>query len=204
MVSELLSDAIKNEDKEYSTDLVEMIRSQTEETLALLVNLVDWAKSQASQVNFQAEPINLKSISDQVLANLSTAAMLKNITIEVQVPHDTIVMADNNMLSTILRNLGTNAVKFTNPGGLIKICGERQQDEVLISIVDNGIGMTQEAQAKLFKVGTNTSTDGTANEKGTGLGLILCKDFVERHGSRIRIESESGKGSKFMFKLRSI
>jgi signal transduction histidine kinase len=133
---------------------------------------------------------------------LITAAAIKDIKLETEVAEDTIVMADSNMLSTILRNLCTNAVKFTNQGGVIKIIGEKQGDEVLISVVDNGIGMNDETQARLFKIGTNISTNGTANEKGTGLGLILCKEFVERHGSRIKIESEPGKGSKFMFKLK--
>jgi len=202
MVSELLADSVKNDDKEYSAELVEMIRVQTEETLALLVNLVDWAKSQASQVIFQPEPVDLKKLSENVHSNLITAAAIKDIKLETEVAEDTIVMADSNMLSTILRNLCTNAVKFTNQGGVIKIIGEKQGDEVLISVVDNGIGMNDETQARLFKIGTNISTNGTANEKGTGLGLILCKEFVERHGSRIKIESEPGKGSKFMFKLK--
>jgi len=105
------------------------------------------------------------------------------------------------MINTILRNLISNAIKFTNPGGEIVISTEQMPDELVVSVSDNGVGIDKESISKLFRIDKSSSTLGTANEKGTGLGLLLCKEFAERHGGRIWVESESGKGSKFSFSI---
>jgi signal transduction histidine kinase len=108
-------------------------------------------------------------------------------------------MADKNMVKTILRNLISNAIKFTNKNGSVNAGASVTVNNVEISVCDSGIGMTEETMAKLFRLDANLSTHGTENEKGTGLGLILCREFVEKHGGKIWVESEPGKGSTFKF-----
>jgi signal transduction histidine kinase len=111
------------------------------------------------------------------------------------------IMADKNMIKTILRNLISNAIKFTHKNGRVEVMAAVDTKEVEISVQDNGIGMSKETMAKLFRLDGNLSTRGTENEKGTGLGLFLCKEFVEKHGGKIWVESEQGKGSIFKIVL---
>jgi signal transduction histidine kinase len=111
------------------------------------------------------------------------------------------VFADKAMINTILRNLISNAIKFTYPGGQIIISAEKMPDELKISISDNGIGIKKEAIGKLLRIDENNTRIGTQNERGTGLGLILCKEFIEKHQGKIWVESELGKGSKFSFTI---
>jgi signal transduction histidine kinase len=111
------------------------------------------------------------------------------------------VFADKAMINTILRNLISNAIKFTYPGGQIIISAEKTPDELKISISDNGIGIKKETIGKLFRIDENNTRIGTQNERGTGLGLILCKEFIEKHQGKIWVESELGKGSKFSFTI---
>jgi len=105
------------------------------------------------------------------------------------------------MIGTVLRNLISNAIKFTNSGGTIVISAEQKPDELLVTVSDNGVGIKNDTIEKLFRIDENNSTAGTQNEEGTGLGLILCKEFVEKHGGKIWVESEVGKGSKFYFTI---
>jgi len=111
------------------------------------------------------------------------------------------IPADRNMLKTILRNLISNAIKYTNKYGKVEVKAIVDDRNVEISVCDNGIGMSGETMAKLFRLDANLSTRGTENEKGTGLGLFLCKEFVEKHGGKMSVESESGKGSIFRFTI---
>jgi len=117
------------------------------------------------------------------------------------IPRNLIVSADENMLSNIIRNLVSNAIKFTPKEGFIKVSAEVHDGYVHISVTDNGVGIKPEAIGKLFKIETSFTTRGTENEKGTGLGLLLCKEFIEKHRGKINVESEPGKGSKFIFML---
>ncbi|MDP2339161.1 MAG: ATP-binding protein [Bacteroidota bacterium] len=204
IISELLDESMKNQEQENSAELLGMIGSQARETLSLLETLFDWAKSQTGQMNYKPEILNLKRAADQVIGILKPAATLKNITVESLQSEETQVFADPNMLSVILRNLTTNAIKYTNPGGTIRISAAILPDETVITVSDDGIGMAQETQAKLFLIDTNMTTPGTANEKGTGLGLVISKEFVEKHGGHIKVKSEPGKGSQFIFSLPSV
>jgi signal transduction histidine kinase len=112
-----------------------------------------------------------------------------------------IFAADENMIRTVIRNLISNAIKFTPKNGTVKVAARALDDQISISVSDTGIGMTEEAIEKLFKIETSFTSRGTENEKGTGLGLLLCKEFVEKHGGTIRVESEPGKGSRFQFSI---
>ena len=128
----------------------------------------------------------------------------KKITLTSDVPKSLIIGADENMFRNILRNLVSNAVKFTPKGGEVHLSAEVVDAAVVISVTDNGVGMKPDDIEKLFKIETNFSTRGTESEKGTGLGLLLCKEFVEKHGGKIWIESKEGIGSKFSFTIPAL
>lgn len=203
MISELMANSMKNQENETSEELLAMIGSQAKETMNLLETLFEWAKSQTGNINYKPEILNLQKIIEQVVEIHNPAAILKGINLDIVQSDEIFVFADPNMLQAVLRNLITNAIKFTNQGGLISITAEILPDCSKITVADNGVGMDQETQKSLFHIDTTVTTTGTANEKGTGLGLIICKEFIEKHGGRIRVESEPGKGSKFIFNLPS-
>ena len=183
--------------KKYSS----LIYSTARNTLILLDNLLDWEKSQTGQINFNPEKLILSSIIQNVVETSRSNAIIKNISLNFIPSGDIAVYADQNMLETVLRNLTSNAIKFTNLNGEININAIQNQDFCEITISDNGVGMNQEMCNRLFKLDTNITTIGTANEKGSGLGLILCKEFVEKLDGNIWVESKEGKGSDFKFTL---
>ena len=147
----------------------------------------------------------LKIIFSNVILEIvklkKTLANAKDISLNYFSSDEIEVYADENMLRTVLRNLISNAIKFTKFGGNIRVYAILKQDRVEITVSDTGVGLNEEVRNKLFSLKTNETTIGTANEKGSGLGLILCKEFVEKHGGKIWVESELGKGSDFKFTL---
>jgi signal transduction histidine kinase len=167
----------------------------------LLDDILLWAMSQSGKLPFQPKEFNFKNSCDKVVEMLKPNADNKSITIKNIVSEKIIVFADINMLNTILRNIISNAIKFTGGGGFIHINAEQNNSEVTISVSDNGTGISPEILSTLFDITKMHSSKGTANEKGTGLGLLLCKAFVEKHGGRIWVESELDKGSVFKFTL---
>lgn len=203
LISELLLDSYQKKDFQTLEELIEMIGSQSKETLSLLETLFDWAKSQAGKINYSPEEVNLKEIVPQVIDIINPAASLKGITIESDVESDLKVFADKNMIYTVLRNLTSNATKFTHNGGIIQISANKQMDDIEISVKDTGIGMSPETLRTLFHVDSSITTSGTAGEKGSGLGLIICKEFIEKHGRHIQVDSLPNEGSKFTFCLPS-
>jgi len=185
---------------EESEKYIKILNSSAKNTLVLLDNLLNWAKSQTGHLRFKPENILFSEI---ILKNISLNRLLaetKNISINYFSSDDVEVYADENMLKTVLRNLISNAIKFTNVGGNIKIYAILKQDHVEITISDNGIGMNEKKRKSLFDISTKT-TLGTANENGSGLGLVLCKEFVMKNKGEIWVESEEGKGSSFKFTL---
>ncbi len=168
-------------------------------THKLLDNLLIWALSQQGKIDFNPERINLHLLADETSDLLMQSTKNKSIKLLNQIPESIFIDADKDMLSTIIRNLISNAVKFTSRGGEITIKAENKQQFTEITVKDNGIGISKKTQSKLFDISENTSTEGTDNEEGTGLGLILCKEFTEKHGGKIWVESEIGKGSSFSF-----
>lgn len=165
----------------------------------LLENLLNWALSESGKTEFNAEFISARIIVDNVLKALDIFTENKSITITNKISPDLMIYADRNMITTTIRNLITNAIKFTNNGGLIEVSAINQGDFTQFSIKDNGIGISPKDVNKLFKYETHFTTLGTNHEKGTGLGLMICREFIERHGGRIWVESEFGKGSNFKF-----
>jgi len=201
------SELLINRKHEYSADKLEYflkgIKSTAEKTLDLLDNLLCWAQSQTGQIKYQPEKIRLEEVIAQSVNFTTPSASIKNISLNHVPNHETEIHADRNMLKTILRNLISNAIKFTHPSGKVDIYSIHGKNEVEITVSDNGTGMDEDTRKNIFQADANISSKGTENENGTGLGLILCKEFVETHGGKIWVESEPGKGSDFHFTMPS-
>ncbi|MDD3052288.1 MAG: PAS domain-containing sensor histidine kinase [Candidatus Cloacimonetes bacterium] len=199
--SEILKEQIQKGDYNEIGYLADSINNSAVQTYGLLENLLEWANSQRNKIIFDPININLKELFVVESGSLFDMAAKKNIELKNLLPDNLFITADKNMIRTILRNLISNAVKFTPKNGRIEISAIIKDNYIEIAVSDNGIGMTEKIRVSLFKIDANLSTPGTENEKGTGLGLILCKEFVEKHGGKIWVESESGKGSVFRFTL---
>ena len=163
--------------------------------------LVEWAQMQHEKANMNFEKLHLVHGVDQSLELLKANTLQKNIVLENNVPFDIHVKADTTMLRSILQNLVTNGIKYTPQNGLITVNAHRIDKMVEISITDSGIGMETETMENLFTNFASASVYGTNNEKGTGLGLMLVKDFITQHGGTISVESELGKGTYIIFTL---
>ncbi len=177
------------------------ISNSSKQANTLLENLLTWAKMQTNSIQFMPEAFDLKSQIEQSVKLWEGAASKKKIDIKIVNGEKVNIIADKNMFSTILRNLLANAVKFTNENGKISIAYQAQKNFCEITIKDNGVGIPKENIHKIFRIDRKHSTLGTNGEKGTGLGLMLCKEFVEKHKGKIQVESEPKKGSKFSFTL---
>jgi PAS domain S-box-containing protein len=188
-------------DFEESEKYIKILNSSAKNTLILLDNLLNWAKSQTGQLIFKPEKIIISNVIQEIIALNKLHSDTKSISVSYTSSNDLEVFADVNMLRTVLRNLISNAIKFTNTGGHVNIKSILKNNHVEISISDNGIGMNEEKHKFLFEIISNTTTLGTANENGSGLGLVLCKEFVNKNGGTIWAESEEGKGSCFKFTL---
>jgi PAS domain S-box-containing protein len=167
----------------------------------LLSNLLMWSRSQSGKMLYNPENLDLSALVDDTLHLLEGSAHKKGILLLKGIEEELICKIDENMMKTIIRNLVSNAIKFTPENGKIAVCAQKQEKDIVVSVSDTGTGIPKEKQAELFKIDTNISTKGTNNESGTGLGLILCKEFVEKHGGKIWVESEEGKGSEFFFTI---
>ena len=183
---------------------IEVINKTSHNTYLLLNNLLDWSRSQSGQMQFNPVNINLHIIVEETLVLLTSQATQKNIEISHEVEPDIFVFADENMLKTVLRNLISNAIKFTKSRGAVTIEASQKDGTVVIEVIDTGIGIPPEKIDDLFRIDVNFHNQGTNNEQGTGLGLILCKEFIEKNGGKIWIKSAINKGSTFGFSLKSV
>jgi two-component system, sensor histidine kinase and response regulator len=177
------------------------INTAAKHTLNLLDNLLAWAKSQSGKNPYNPEKNGLKQLIDETMLVSKSIAKIKNINIVHHEGDDVEVLADVNMLKTVIRNLISNAIKFTHQNGQVSVCVVQNHDVAEVTISDNGVGMSEEIRNKLFRIETGFTTKGTDDEKGSGLGLVLCKEFVEMHGGKIWVNSEPGKGSDFTFSI---
>ena len=179
-----------------------MLRTTTTNTMSLLENLLTWSRSQKQMLPVVPENIPLQELIAENMTLCEPAAFGKKIVITTSGDLTQSVYADRNMLHTVIRNLLSNAVKFTFPSGKITIDVKNGTDhQVLISISDTGRGMSPETINKLFDIGSRITTPGTNNEQGTGLGLIICKDFILKNKGELQVFSEEGKGSTFVINL---
>jgi PAS domain S-box-containing protein len=170
-------------------------------SFALLQNLLEWSKSQLGRLKFEPTEFYLKNLVEENLPIVQNQADIKHIRFVDEIPADLKIVGDINLLQTILLNLITNGIKFTGNDGTVTIGARTGKDETEVSITDTGTGMTEEMKGQLFRIDVKVATKGTSGESGSGLGLILCKEFVEMHGGKIWVESEVGKGSTFIFTI---
>jgi PAS domain S-box-containing protein len=190
-----------NMDKEKILLFVKSIQATGLNTYKLLENLLVWAQMQTGDIQFHPTVFKLESLFSDVISLTESLMQEKNIEIECHVPEHLKTNADLRMVETVVRNLVTNAAKYTPKGGKIILEAVQKLDKVEISVRDNGIGMNEEIVSQLFKISERNSRPGTEKEQGTGIGLLLCKEFLAKHQETLCVESEEGKGSKFTFHL---
>jgi signal transduction histidine kinase/ligand-binding sensor domain-containing protein len=199
--SELLNMKYNRLSEEKKLRYLEVIFSSSKNIYNLLENLLQWARTQTYKIAFEPIVFGLKQLVEQNLNLLKENITTKKINIEHKIEDSCDVYADRNMINTVIRNLLTNAIKFTHSGGDIAINSLRKDGHIEISIKDSGIGMSAEEIKNIFRVDANFSRSGTDGETGTGLGLILCKEFIVKNGGTIWVESTPGKGSMFSFTI---
>lgn len=186
------------EEKKYS---LKQIQLSAKNTYKLLENLLLWSRNQRGKIEINPELIDLNDIIDVAVRLLSSSAQRKNITLINNSEKSITAYFDKNTIVTVINNLISNALKFTPINGKVTVTAEKNNDLVLVSVEDNGVGISESDLKKLFRIDVSHSTKGTESEVGTGLGLILCKEFVEKNGGKIWVESEVKKGSKFKFNI---
>ena len=199
--SELMEEELKGKDYTGVEEYAGIIKNSSLRAMSLLNNLLVWSNSQTGRMDFRPERFDLVALIDEVTLFLGDSAQQKSISLTKEIPSEVVVLADKAMIGTVLRNLISNAVKFSHKGGSIKISLDQSPSELVISVNDNGVGINKEDQEKLFRIDTNHTTLGTQKEIGTGLGLLLCKEFIEKHGGKIGVESIVGHGSRFYFTI---
>ena len=202
-LSELLKENIHQYDIGEIEEIANNINTSAQCTFNLLEDILLWARTQQGKIPFKPQNLSFAGICKDSLEVLKPNAEAKNIAINCLAADHIYVFADSDMIKTVLRNLVSNAIKFTNNGGTININAGQTNSNVNISVSDNGIGIEHDNLAKLFDISQVITTKGTEKETGTGLGLLICKEFVEKHGGIIWVESELGKGSNFKFMLPS-
>jgi len=199
--SEHLMAVVKARDYEQTGKMADIIMQSSARAMDLLMNLMEWAQLQSGRMEFNPECIEMNPIINEAVLLLSGNATQKSITISNTLSPEIRVNADRAMVSTVLRNLISNGIKFTQPGGTITIKSAVKQQELIVSVTDTGVGISKKRIDKLFEINESYSTSGTQNEKGTGLGLILCREFIEKNNGKIWVESKSERGSTFYFSL---
>lgn len=199
--SDLLIDQINLKDFEKSYEFAKIIHKTSSVSYELLENLLNWSRAQTGKISFNPESIDIKSLIDANILLLNNLAEKKGIVLSSTLDHEALAFADKNMVLTILRNLITNAIKFSRKGDKITVSVDDDKEFYTIRVSDTGVGIDEKAIAKLFLISENIKTEGTSNEQGTGLGLILCKEFVDYNKGKIWVESQVGVGSTFSFTL---
>ncbi|WP_236614019.1 tetratricopeptide repeat-containing sensor histidine kinase [Nafulsella turpanensis] len=185
--------------KEEIQSLAKDLDKSLKNLLSLLENLLEWSRSQTGIMELKPTNLKLRSLVRSNIDLLQKMADNKNISIITNVPEHLQAFAGENQMNTVLRNLISNALKFTKAGGLVTISAKEWKDVIEVVVEDTGVGISPEALQKLFKIEYKHSSPGTANEKGTGLGLMLCKEFIQQNGGELQVESKEGKGSTFRF-----
>jgi signal transduction histidine kinase len=180
---------------------IKEIHSSAERVLNILEDLLQWSRSQSGRIEYNPTEVNLARVTAEALAAVEDTVLKKELSVENNIPEESSVFADRYMIATVIRNLLSNAAKFSYPGGKISLEARINESHVSYKVTDSGIGIPEENMKRLFRIDGGLSTPGTEKEKGTGLGLILCKEFVEKNKGTIRAESTPGKGTTFTFTL---
>jgi len=202
-----LTELMAKELNTFSTDEIQRIASKLNQSAnnlyRLLNNLLEWSRMQRGVIKFSPVEINLKTVIEDTLDLYGELSANKGVEIVDKVPDDILFKADLSMIESVVRNLVSNSIKFTNDGDKIIISAEKKDGKVIISVKDTGIGMKKELSDNIFKIDKVTVRYGTNDEPGTGLGLLLCKEFVERNNGEIQVRSEEGIGSEFKIILKA-
>jgi len=200
-LSELLLKDYEGYDKEEVLTLIKMINDASRQTHNLLENLLNWSRAQTGRMSIEPTGINIHDSIELIFSLYEGNSREKNLLMLNKVNAGTQAYGDANMVPTILRNLISNAIKFTKPRGKITVSAKIHRDFMDISVNDTGIGIPEDMHEKLFRIEENVTRTGTANEEGTGLGLVLCKEFAEKNNGSIKVNSKPGKGSTFILRL---
>lgn len=186
---------------EERVEYIDLMNKSAKNIFELLENLLEWSRSQTNKIENNPQKFDISVILKNNVELLAEIASNKGVELSMNSTENIFAYADVNMITTVIRNLTSNAIKFTPGGKKILLSAEKIDDKIEVSVSDNGIGISEKDQEKLFRLDVQHTTLGTSNEKGTGLGLILCKEFVEKNSGEIWVESEPGKGSSFRFTI---
>jgi signal transduction histidine kinase len=200
-LSELINTGLKNGSVDESVRMADLMSDASKSAKALLENLLEWSRSQTGTIKFTPNPLDLHVLTREIVELHEQHALQKKVKLKAEVPENYFAFADANMIKTVLRNLVSNGIKFTNQGGNVTLSVEKENGNVIYSVADSGIGLKPEDIGKLFRIDINPNSIGNSKEKGTGLGLILCKEFVEINGGKIWVESKWREGTTFRFSL---
>lgn len=198
-MTELLSENMDTMSPEKLKVFIKKLNGSAQSAFDLLENLLVWARAQQKMIIMSQKVHNLKGLVNSSIKPILNLSLEKSINLSIEIDPEDKIFVDEYMISTVIRNLVSNAIKFTKNNGYIKVSAKKKDAEVTISVNDSGIGMSKKTISKLFKIGEDVSISGTNNETGTGLGLILCEEFVTKHGGKIWAESKEGVGSTFYF-----
>jgi signal transduction histidine kinase len=196
-LSTMLLENLTKKNYESATSHAKAIHNTSVQGYTLLINLLEWARSQTGKIKVSKSEVNIKELLYSIIELVMPSLSEKKISIGVSIEENLVCATDENMLNTVIRNLLSNAVKYTGPNGKIRLRAVKADGNIVIEVEDSGTGIKKEDMEKLFRIDASFSTPGTNNEKGTGLGLILCKDFIEKVGGGISVQSEPGKGARF-------
>jgi PAS domain S-box-containing protein len=203
--TQIITEEIQTMGIEEIKEITLSMKTSATNIYSLLENLLEWSRLRRGVMDFIPEKINLKKKIEECIEILSESARKKGIEILISIPEVIDILADRHMFDTIIRNLISNSIKFTPVGGKVTFTAGYIEDHIVeIKIIDSGIGMTPELKDKLFLLNEKTSRKGTEGESSTGLGLLLCKEFIEKHNGKIWVESEVGKGSTFSFTISNL
>jgi signal transduction histidine kinase len=204
LFTEILAENLHSYDMKEIQTMMGSMKESASSLFKLLENLLEWSRMQRGLISYNPEQLNLINVFSGSFEMIHQTAKNKSIALIVDISSDIEVIADRNMLETVIRNLLSNAIKFTNKGGKVIISVRKAAgNKVEIIVTDTGIGMGEAMLKELFKIDSQQNRRGTDGEASAGLGLLLCKDFVEKQNGKIWAESEEGKGSSFHFTLQS-
>jgi len=199
----MIKEEIESFTKDHIKEIAKSIHTSAHSIIQLLQGLMEWSQLQRGNINYNPQPIDLNKPVQKCISLLRESAKAKNITIIGNIPENLIVFADNNMIESVIRNLLTNAIKFTPKGGQVEInASDTEAGICTVSVKDDGIGMNQTILDKLFSLSAKINRKGTEGELSSGLGLIMCKELIEKHDGKIWAESKESKGSSFNFTLK--
>lgn len=187
--------------KKEISQIIADLNEATEKGFALLENLLYWTRSQTNRIKVFKTSFNLKQLIDGVVSLAGPNLAAKSQTVEINIDEDLKMFADKDMIATVIRNLAFNAIKFSYPESTIRVEGKKIGDKIQVSVIDHGVGIDADKQHKFFNYEENTTSAGTDGETGSGLGLVICKEFIEKNNGMIWVESELGKGATFRFSI---